>query len=312
MKAGDSAGKARTAKFTELEGNDGVIEYDRFGSTRLAFSFVGTVLPKVLGRVGVLTGFTLMLCFLDSYVLERFDLPLPALDPVGHNVLGMAMSLLIVFRTNSSNNRYWEGRSHWGMILNTCRSLVRIGQCYAGPADDLARLVVAYVVCLKDSLRGLTDFSALRPLIPGRLYEQVTKASNPPSVLAKSLSDWISVRLKEGKLDSMLARQMESLVCVLLDQQGGCEKIKKTPLPFVYAALIQQLLLLYLYSLPFVMVPKMGFASPLVMTVVALGLLGIEDAGVEIENPFGLDLNNLPLDKICETITHDVTDLVKS
>lgn len=288
-----------------------MIEYDRFGSTRLAFSFVGTVLPKVLGRVGVLTGFTLTLCFLNVEILERYGLPLPALDPLGHSVLGVAMSMLIVFRTNSSNNRYWEGRSHWGMILNTTRNLARMGATYAGPAEDLARLIVAYVVCLKDNLRGLTDLSPLKSLIPGRLYEQLTKASNPPSVLAKSLSEWISRRLEERKLDPMLARQMEQLVCVLLDQQGGCEKIKKTPLPFVYAALIQQLLLLYLYSLPFVMVPIMGFASPLVMTVVALGMLGIEDAGVEIENPFGMDLNNLPLDKICETITRDVADLTK-
>jgi putative membrane protein len=288
-----------------------VIEYDRFAATRLAFAFVGTVLPKVLGRVGVLTGFTLGLCFLNAYVLERFGLPLPALNPLGHSVLGVAMSMLIVFRTNSSNNRYWEGRSHWGMILNASRNLARMGAAYAAPADDLARLIVAYVVALKDSLRGLTDLNPLRPLIPGRLHEELTKASNPASVLAKSLSEWIALRLKDGKLDSMIAQHMEHLVCVLLDQQGGCEKIKKTPLPFVYAALIQELLLLYLYSLPFVMVPIMGFASPLVITVVALGMLGIEEAGVEIENPFGLDLNNLPLDKICETITRDVTDLTK-
>lgn len=288
-----------------------MIEYDRFGSTRLAFSFVGTVLPKVLGRVGALTGFTLALCFLNVHVLERYGLPLPALNPLGHSVLGVAMSMLIVFRTNSSNNRYWEGRSHWGMILNTARSLARMGATYAGPADDLARLIVAYVVAMKDNLRGLTDLSPLRPLVPGRLYEEITKASNPASYLAKSLSEWIAIRLREGKLDSMMAQQMEHLVCVFLDQQGGCEKIKKTPLPFVYAALIQELLLVYLYSLPFVMVPLMGFASPLVITVVALGMLGIEEAGVEIENPFGLDLNNLPLDKICETIARDVTDLTK-
>ena len=288
-----------------------MIDYDRFSAAKLAFSFTGTVLPKVLGRVGVLTGFTLALCFLDIYVLERSGYPLPALDPLGHSVLGVAMSMLIVFRTNSSNNRYWEGRSHWGMMLNTSRNLARMGAAYAGPADDLARLIVAYVVCLKDTLRDLNDLSPLRPLIPGRLYEQISKANNPASLLARSLSEWISSRQRDGKLEPLQAQQMEQLVCILIDQQGGCEKIKKTPLPFVYAALIQQLLLLYLYSLPFALIPKMGFTSPLVETVVALGMLGIEEAGVEIENPFGMDLNNLPLDKICETITRDVTDLTK-
>jgi ion channel-forming bestrophin family protein len=288
-----------------------VIEYDRFNSTRLAFSFVGTVLPRVLGRVGVLTAFTLALCLLNKFFLVKFEEGLPELDPLGHNVLGMAMSLLIVFRTNSSNNRYWEGRSHWGMLLNTCRSLARMGAAYAGPAEDLAGLIVAYAICLKDGLRDITDLTPLRPLLPGRLYEQVVSASNPASRLARALSEWINARQKEGRLEPMQAQQMEHLVCVLLDQQGGCEKIKKTPLPFVYAALIQQLLLLYLYSLPFALIPKMGFASPLVETVVALGMLGIEEAGLEIENPFGLDLNNLPLEKICETITRDVTDLTK-
>ncbi len=288
-----------------------MIDYDRYKTTWLAFSFYGTVLPKVLGRVGALTGFTLALCLLDSYVLEVYGFPLPPLDQLGHSVLGVAMSMLIVFRTNSSNNRYWEGRSHWGMLLNTSRNLARMGAAYAGPADDLAGLIVAYVVCLKDTLRDMTDLSPLRPLLPGRLYEQVTNAGNPASRLAKALSEWIAARLKEGKLNPMQAQQMEQMVCILLDQQGGCEKIKKTPLPFVYATLIQQLLLMYLYSLPFALIPKMGFASPLVITVVSLGMLGIEEAGVEIENPFGLDLNSLPLEKICETITRDVTDLTK-
>jgi putative membrane protein len=288
-----------------------VIEYNRASSTSLAFSFVGTVLPKVLGRVGTLTAFTLVLCLLNNYVLERYGYPLPVLDPLGHTVLGMAMSMLIVFRTNSSNNRYWEGRSHWGMLVNNTRSLARMGAVYAGPAEDLAGLIVAYVLCVKDNLRGITDFTPLRPLLPGRLYEQVVSASNPPSRLARALSEWINARQKEGRLDSMQAQQMEHLVIVFLDQQGGCEKIKKTPLPFVYAALIQQLLLLYLYSLPFALIPKFGFGSPLAITVVALGMWGIEEAGLEIENPFGHDLNNLPLESICETITRDVTDLTK-
>ena len=61
-----------------------------------------------------------------------------------------------------------------------------MGAAYAGPAiDDLARLIVAYVICLKDSLRDFTDLTPLRPLIPGRLYEQISKASNPASLLAE-------------------------------------------------------------------------------------------------------------------------------
>jgi putative membrane protein len=289
-----------------------VIDYDRTNWQRTSFAFYGTVLPRILGRVGLLTGFCLLLCVLDDYVLEQFGYPLPALDQLGHTVLGVALSMLIVFRTNSSNNRYWEGRSYWGMIINTCRNLVRMGAVYAGPADDLARLVSAYVLAVKDHLRGGRDLDVLRSFLSGRVLEQVGKAGNPPALLARWLSQWVDRRLQEGRLDTQQAMEMERQICTLLDNQGGCEKIVRTPLPFVYAALIKQLLLLYLVSLPFVLVAKMGFAAPLVVAVVSLGLLGIEEAGVEIESPFGLDPNHLPVEQICETIARDVKEMASA
>src|SRR5262245_28887584 len=217
--------------------------------------------------------------------------------------------MLIVFRTNSSNNRYWEGRSHWSMMLNTCRNLVRMGAVYAGSADNLARLVTAYVLAVKEHLRGGRNQGALRPFLSGRVLEQLGKAANPPALLARWLSRWVDRRLLEERLNKDQGKEMERLICLLLDCQGGCEKIVRTPLPFVYAALIKQLLLLYLVSLPFVLVARMGFAAPLVVAVVSLGLLGIEEAGVEIESPFGLDPNHLPLEEICETIARDVKEM---
>src|SRR5439155_4793539 len=96
---------------------------------------------------------------------------------------------------------------------------------------------------------------------------------------------------------------------VMVDNQGGCEKIRRTPLPFIYAALLKQILFLYLMTLPFVLVPLMGMLAPLVLMGVSLGMLGIEEAGVEIEDPFGLDPNHLPLDQICASIARDVADL---
>jgi putative membrane protein len=288
-----------------------VIEYDRTRWFRLTFAFWGTVLPRILGPVGLLTGFCLLLCLFDNLVLQPNENELPEMDSLGHAVLGGALSLLIVFRTNTSNQRYWESRSHWGMIVNTCRNLARMGATYAAPADELARLLTAYVVALKENLRGTREWGLLRPLLPGRVFEQVVAAKNPPAMLARSLSEWVQHRLSEGKLDTRQAMEMEVLICVLVDQQGGCEKIQRTPLPFVYAALIKQLMFLYLYSLPFVLVPKLGYAAPIVVTVVGLGMLGIEEAGVEIENPFGMDANNLPLERLCETIAGDVKDLTQ-
>lgn len=135
--------------------------------------------------------------------------------------------------------------------------------------------------------------------------------NNRASVLAEFMSAWVASRLHEGRIDSILASRMESLIAILVDNQGACEKIHRTPLPFVYAALIKQVLFLYLATLPFVLVPKMNFLAPLVVAGVSLGMLGIEEAGVEIEDPFGLDANHLPLDQISEMIHRDVEDLAQ-
>lgn len=286
-----------------------MIEYGRDQWWRICFSWRGTVLPYVLLRVGLMTGFCLLLCLLQEHVLKPRGIGFPALDPIGHSLLGVSLGLLIVFRTNSSNNRFWEARSHWGAILNTSRNLIRMAAVYAPPADRPAKLVTAYVLLLKEQLRDGKDLKSIRHLISGRELERLAAASNPAQVLAKSITQWVHERQAAGALDMLAASRLESLVGTLVDNQGGCEKIRRTPLPFVYAALIKQMLLVYLGTLPFVLVERMGFVAPLVLLGVSLGMLGIEEAGVEIEDPFGHDSNHLPLDAICAVVARDVADL---
>jgi putative membrane protein len=284
-----------------------LIDYDRTSWWQTCLSVYGSVLPYVLGRVGILTGFALALCLLNAYVLEPGGYEIPAMDELGHSVLGVALSLLIVFRTNAANSRYWEGRALWGTLVNQSRNLARLGAVYAGPAAELARLISAYVLALRYHLCDDPDLSAVRPLLTGWLYDRIRAAPNPPALLSRSLSEWVRQRRDAGKLDPLMALEMERLIGELVSAQGGCERIHRTPLPFVYAAMIKLLLLVYLGTLPFVLVGRMGFAAPLVVAVVSLAMLGIEEAGVEIEDPFGRDPNHLPLDAICAAISRDVT-----
>jgi putative membrane protein len=286
-----------------------VIEYDRTRWWRTCLAFRGTVLPHVLGRVGILTGFCLALTVLNEYVLQQSGYPLPALDQLGHSVLGITVSLLIVFRTNSSYARFWEGRTLWGALVNGSRNLVRLGAAHAGHAEDLARLVTAYVIAIKQNLRDDRDLSAIRPLVSGVLYDEASAARNPPSVLARALSEWIRQRREAGRLDMQMAAMLERVLMDLVNAQGGCERIHITPLPFVYVGLIKELVLVYLVTLPFVLVSRMGFAAPVTVAVVSLAMFGIEDAGVEIEDPFGSGPNHLPLDVICANLARDTAQI---
>jgi putative membrane protein len=292
-------------------GEEALIDYDRMSWWRICLSFRGTVLPRVLARVGILTSFALGLYGLNEYLIATKVSRLPELDQLGHNVLGMAISLIIVFRTNTSNGRFWEARTLWGQLVNNTRSLVRRAAVFAGPADDLARLVSAYVLAIKQNLRDDKDLLEVRPLVSGALFDDLQKARNPPSVLARAMSEWVRRRLKEGRMDTITAMALDQVITDLVASQGGCERIHLTPLPFIYASLIKLLMLVYLVTLPFVLVPRMTFWAPLVVAVVALAMLGIEDAGVEIEDPFGRGPNHLPLDRICTNIARDVTMLAE-
>lgn len=289
-----------------------VIDYERTNWWRTVIAYRGTVLPQVLGRVGVLTVFCLLLCVLNEFVLIKAGLPLPVLDQLGHTVLGMALGMLIVFRTSSSNDRYWDGRACWGALVNGSRNLARLAATYAPPAEPLANLITAYAISVRDHLRGQRNFETLTKLVSGELVDRMAHANNPPTVLASEISRWIGSRVQEKKIDTQQAVLMEMVLNNMVDNQGGCERIQRTPLPFVYAALIKQILLLYLASLPLVLVGRMGFAAPLVVAVVSFGMLGIEDAGIEIENPFGTDANSLPLEQICSTIARDAGTLCAS
>ena len=294
-----------------------MITYQRRNWFQVIFRYYGTVLPRVLGRVAMVAMLSLVLTLLKQdafpWIEEKFqfNINIPYLDPIGHTVLGVALGMLIVFRTNSSNGRYWEGRSHWGMLINQSRSLVRIGHVWAGPADDLARLVTAYVLAVKQVLRDDMNLEELAHYLPGRLYERICSVGNPPTRVARAIEDWIHEKQLIGKIDTRTAAVMQNLLNLMVDQQGGCEKIHKTPLPFIYASLIKMSLTLYVFSLPFVLIEKVGFAAPAIAALVALGMMGIEEAGVEIEDPFGLEPNDLPLEQLCTTIARDTAQLTK-
>jgi putative membrane protein len=286
-----------------------MLNYDRDNWWRNCFAWPGTVLPSVLGLVGLLTAFCLVLYLVNTLVLLPNNIVFQGLDASSHTVLGIALSMLLVFRTNSSNNRFWEARSHWGMLVNTSRNLVRLGAQSAPPADDLARLTTAYVILVKEQLRDQRDLACIQHLVSGRVLERLRGVNNPAQVLASFLTGWVVSRRAERRIEEWQGARMEWLIDTLLDSQGGCEKIHRTPLPFVYATLMKQVLFVYLITLPFVLLPRMDFMAPLAVAVVALGLLGIEEAGVEVEDPFGLEPNHLPLDQICATIGRDVADL---
>jgi putative membrane protein len=226
--------------------------------------------------------------------------------------LGSLIGFLIVFRMNASNARYWEGRSLWGQLINSSRNLVRTGSEYSPQGPELAGLVAGFAICLRRNLRGFRDTEETELYLSPEVRDEAERFGNPPSAIAAAISTWIAREARQGLLNPQLVRHLESVLGQMVDAQGGCEKIQKTPLPFAYVAMIKQLILVYLGTLPLLICPRFGWLSPVIMAAVSLGMLGLEEASVEIEDPFGTHPNCLDLESYCLTITRDTAQLALS
>ncbi|MEY2727697.1 MAG: hypothetical protein RLZZ458_3564 [Planctomycetota bacterium] len=289
-----------------------MIDYDRNNWWRITFSFRGTALTVSWSRVAICVAYSLLVQAVYETGTDlgwvRADQFL-GIDPAGHAVLGSLIGFLIVFRINASNARYWEGRSHWGSLINTSRNLVRFGTQYTRAGQELADLVTGYVICLRRLLQGKRDLEEADVYLPEHVCRAAARFGNPPTAVAGAISAVIGRLYAVGELDSIQMQHMEELVNRLVDAQGGCEKIQKTPLPFVYVSMVKQLILVYLVTLPVVLCSRCGWWSPLLMGAIALGMLGLEEASVETEDPFGTEDNCLDLLTCTMTIARDTAQL---
>jgi putative membrane protein len=287
-----------------------MIYYDRFNWRKTVFSFRGTALQRASLRILMLTLLAVVIQgAYEAGAHKGWMKSFAGLDPTSHAVLGSLLGFLIVFRMNASNNRYWEGRSHWGQLINSSRNLVRIGAEYTSGGEALADLVSGYVITFRRALQGNFDTEEADRFLPEDVCRETSQFANPPVGVSAAISTWINEHRKNGQLDPQMVRLLETEVCRMIDSQGGCEKILKTPLPFVYVVMLKQLILVYLSTLPFVLCDRIGWWTPALVALVSLGLCGMEEASVEIENPFDKDDNCLDMVSYTTTISRDVGQL---
>jgi putative membrane protein len=287
-----------------------MIEYDRKNWTGTVFSYRGTALRHAAHRIVLLTIYAAVVQGIYQFGITHAGFSFPGffgLNPAQHAVLGSLLGFLIVFRMNASNNRYWEGRTAWGAIINASRNLVRVGVAYTTPAagEELADLVAGYVISLRRSLQGNMDMEETDVFLPDELRRQAARFGNPPTAVALAISGWIEREYRAKHIEGQLVRQLEQQLSNLVDAQGACERIRKTPMPFVYVVMIKQLILVYLLTLPFAVGKECGWWAPVVMAIVSMGLFGMEEASVETEDPFGTDDNCLDMVTYTLTVTRD-------
>jgi putative membrane protein len=214
---------------------------------------------------------------------------------------GLILGSLVTFRTNEAKRRFWEARILWGQLINECRNMMVKAHALESlaPEDraDWSRLLVGFGHALRQHLRGgrrLQD-------VPG-FEEETAQPMHVPLYLAQLVQDELATWSRAGKLDDMERWMFDRHARELLNICGGCERIRNTPIPLTYRALVHRGITLIMLVMPILMAQDVGYWSVLIMGVTAYFVFGVEIAAVDIEEPFGDDPDDLPLDSYCETI----------
>ncbi len=272
----------------------------------------GSVIPRIFGRVLWCGAFGLFISILYFY-----KIPVSA-KSLGGVIPSIVLGLLLVFRTNTAYERFWEGRKAWGSIVNNVRNLARL-ICVAidetepqhrHEKEQALKLLVAFAVATKLHLRSQPASERLAELVSPLQFEKLQTANNPPLETIFWISDYLQAKHEQLQISLFQMNELQGLLNNLVDMLGTCERILRTPMPLAYAIHLKQLLVLFCLLLPFQVVDELKWWTAPAVAVVSFTLFGIEAIGVEIENPFGTDPNDLPLDKICETIEQNIDDLI--
>jgi putative membrane protein len=243
---------------------------------------------------------------LEPWVTLRPYLRLPAL-PLG--VVGGAIGIFTSFRTNSAYDRWWEGRKLWGQLVNTSRHFATQVLSYL-PDDDgelkrrLIERQIGYVHLLRCVLRAQNpeNDDAARRSLGERLLSDLATSSNPTyAVLHLQLTE-LRDQARAGRLELFHLTLLDESIRTLLDVQGGCERIKKTPFPRGYGFIAERLILAFSLLFPLALVGEMGWLTIPMSVLVCTSFLLISEVGRVLEDPFTMFWPALPLSAISTTI----------
>ena len=283
---------------------------------QLALRWQGSIAPIVLPGVLLCGGFGFFISLLDYLGIP---VSWPGFDIVITNVsYNLVLGLLLVFRTNTSYERFWEGRKAWGTITASIRNLghlIWVSIAETEPTDrekkiSTLRLLVAFAVATKLHLRQQAIDSELEALMTPDQFLKLKAVRLTPLQLAVWIGDYLQQQYNRNLVTTNQLTAMNVLVNELLEAITTCERILLTPIPLAYAIYLKRLLLIYCLCLPFQVVDTLHLWTTPIAIILSFVLLGIEEIGTEIENPFGNYANDLPLEEICTIILDNIEDLI--
>ncbi len=238
----------------------------------------------------------------------------PALNPSFLSTMGILLSLLIAFRTNKAYDRFWEGRTLWGSLISACRNCAIMVHSVL-PKDDernrlfFARMLTNYAGALRDQLRGGVDVRQLEPMEP-EVRAAVQRQRHKPTAIASELQVRFEELRQAGVFTDFHLLSWKAEHDRLLQINGGCERIYRTPIPFSYSFFIKLFISAYIMFMPVALLDSWGYFTIPAVLFAAYVLIGIELISEEIEEPFGWDINDISTGQLAHSIRVSVHELL--
>lgn len=274
-------------------------------------------LVRLSPLIGIIFAYSLGIAYLELEYFRIGENSWVKNLPLMHSLLSFVISMLLVFRTNTAYDRWWEGRKLWGSLVNNSRNLALKLAVMLDAQDEenrkfFKKIIPIYAFALKDHLQSkstelmLNDEEQIFDNLPSLpIHER-----HVPNLVAKSMVARINCLYKQGKLTGDQLIILNGEVSSFTDICGACERIKNTPIPYSYSSFIKKFILFYTITLPLGYSVIMGYYAAPIVAFIFYVLASLELIAEEIEEPFGDDENDLPMEKISENIHKHVTELL--
>lgn len=273
------------------------------------FVWHGSVLQKIYSRLLLNVALSIsVIFFLPWYETLGIKLTIAPFS-----ILGVAIAIFLGFRNSVCYARFNEARTLWGQLAITQRSFLRETKSLLGENRSQIRsfvnLQIAFCHALKLTLRKRPVEETLKKFLTAEELQWVMKSHTPCNRILLLMGEWLADKRKQGLISDVVWSSLNHHLNDLSAVSGGCERIANTPLPFAYTLILHRTVYLFCIMLPFALVTDLHYMTPFLSVFVSYTFISLDTLAEELEEPFGIEDNDLPLDAICNTIERDLQDM---
>lgn len=285
-----------------------MIVRDKANSLALLFAWHGTILPKVMPALVIVVLISAGLVYLGvNHYVNIAEVP-----AIGFTIFGVILSIFLSFRNNACYDRWWEGRKLWGALISQTRHICRDSHVMRlQDREVMMYRVMQFSGLLRDRLRKQPmslSLSQIQLALNDEQWQKLQQHFNAPQFLLEQVQKDLATLYHRSELSDIIYDSLTKHIVALGDIHAGCDRISSTPLPFSYSVLLHRAVYSFCFILPFSLQASLGLWTPVIVALIAYLFLGLDALSAELEDPFGLQENDLPLDSIVRGVEREMMD----